>query len=174
MTPVMAGSFPTDIVAMIEKSIRSNFIEIEGSMNKQLRFAVVALALAATSVQAADRVRSNETNTEFRNPTMSTDDKVDNSARNARDRDLKKLTADDQANDDNSLRITQIIRKGILNRSDFSMYAKNVKIIADGSGLVTLRGPVRTLAEKEEIGRIASSASGTSKVNNELEIAPNS
>ena len=47
----------------------------------------------------------------------------------------------------------------------------NVKIIAR-DGTVTLRGPVRTEAEKEEIGKKAIAIAGMAKVTNELEIAP--
>ena len=63
------------------------------------------------------------------------------------------------------------IRKSVVDDKSLSTYAHNVKIIAR-DGTVTLRGPVRTEAEKEEIGKKAIAIAGMAKVTNELEIAP--
>jgi len=53
--------------------------------------------------------------------------------------------------------------------SDMSTLAKNVKIIAI-NGVVTLRGPVNTAAEKETIGQLAAAATGVQKVDNLLDV----
>lgn len=63
------------------------------------------------------------------------------------------------------------IRKSVVDDKSLSTYAHNVKIIAR-DGTVTLRGPVRTEAEKEDIGKKAIAIAGMAKVTNELEIAP--
>lgn len=143
-------------------------------MKTFIRATAVALISLGAVAHAEDSDSRNERASLRSSVDQSSKVAPDNSKRNAKIAKNDALTAEDQANDDVSLRLTQTIRKNILNRSDFSTYAKNVKIIADGSGAVTLKGPVRSQAEKEEIGRIASNATGTSRVNNELEIAPNS
>ena len=50
-----------------------------------------------------------------------------------------------------------------------SMTAKNVKIITE-NGMVTLRGPVKSQAEKSKIAQLAKSAAGQMKVDNQLEV----
>jgi len=52
------------------------------------------------------------------------------------------------------------------------MLGKNVKIITR-EGVVTLRGPVKTAAEKTQIGTIATETKGVKRVENQLEIAAN-
>ena len=50
-----------------------------------------------------------------------------------------------------------------------SMMAKNVKIIT-GDGTVTLRGPVKSAAEKAKIGQLAEDAAQGTKIDNQLEV----
>jgi osmotically-inducible protein OsmY len=47
--------------------------------------------------------------------------------------------------------------------------AHNIKLVAS-AGVVTLRGPVETAAEKARIEQLASAAPGVSSVRNELDI----
>ena len=51
-----------------------------------------------------------------------------------------------------------------------STNAHNVKIIT-ANGVVTLRGPVKSAAEKANIGAKAQQAAGVRRVDNQLEIA---
>jgi hypothetical protein len=64
-------------------------------------------------------------------------------------------TARSQSTHPESIRITRAIRQHIIERRDLSTAAKNVKIITDDNGAVTLRGPVKTENEKQEIEQIA-------------------
>ena len=50
-----------------------------------------------------------------------------------------------------------------------SMTAKNVKIIT-ADGVVTLRGPVKTAAEKATIAKLAEANAGSAKVMDQLEV----
>jgi len=95
---------------------------------------------------------------------------ADNSGKNVRDRQDGAVTSGDQGNSKADLAITQEIRKAVVADKDLSTNAHNVKIIT-ADRVVTLRGPVKSAAEKASIGAKAQHAAGVTKVNNELEIA---
>lgn len=95
---------------------------------------------------------------------------VDNSRMNQRDRSDTQVTADQQAMDRNSQELVARIRDAVVKRGDLSTYAHNIKIIADGSGSVFLRGPVNSSAERDAVGKIAADIAGAGKVKNELEV----
>jgi osmotically-inducible protein OsmY len=92
-----------------------------------------------------------------------------NTATNERDREGALPTPLDQSNNEADLRITQQIRQAIVNDAALSMTADNVKIITVG-GKVTLRGPVKTQAEKEAIVAKAQQVAGTTQVEDQLEV----
>ena len=95
----------------------------------------------------------------------------DNTKTNQRDRNGGAVTADDQKMSKEDRELAQKIRQTVYEEKDLSTYAHNVKIIAQ-DGRVTLRGPVRTLAEKETVERKAAAIAGAKNVVNQLEIAP--
>lgn len=94
---------------------------------------------------------------------------VDNSAQNQRDRSGETQTSGDQSNSSSDIKITAAIRRAIMKDDSLSMTAKNVKIITD-KGMVTLRGPVKTAAEKTTIARLAGEAAPQSRVDDQLEV----
>jgi hyperosmotically inducible protein len=67
--------------------------------------------------------------------------------------------------------LTQKIRASIMSDKSLSTYAHNIKIVAQ-DGKVTLRGPVRTEKEKNEVESKAMGIAGDSNVNSEITIAP--
>jgi osmotically-inducible protein OsmY len=95
---------------------------------------------------------------------------ADNSGKNVRDRADSTLTPADQSSAPADVAITTNIRKAVVADPNLSVNAQNVKIITVG-GVVTLRGPVKTAAEKENIGAKAQKVAGVTKVDNQLEIA---
>jgi len=95
---------------------------------------------------------------------------ADNSGANARDRADSALTATDQANTRADIEITQTIRQAVIADKDLSTNAHNIKIIS-ANGIVTLRGPVKDTAEKEDIGAKAQQVAGVTRVDNQIEIA---
>lgn len=97
---------------------------------------------------------------------------ADNTGRNERDREGTTVTPMDQGESAGDLAITQQIRKAVVANDALSTNAQNVKIITR-DGVVTLRGPVKTVAEKVEIGSLASKASGVKQVDNQIEIETN-
>ncbi|MBS4167841.1 BON domain-containing protein [Parachlamydia sp. AcF125] len=94
---------------------------------------------------------------------------ADNTARNLRDRNGGTLTPFDQPESEADRTILQNIRKALVGDRDLSTYAKNIKIISV-NGVVTLRGPVKSVAEKEAIERIVSRIPGVKQVDNQLEV----
>jgi osmotically-inducible protein OsmY len=97
---------------------------------------------------------------------------ADNTKRNARDADGTTLTPLDQGENDADRTITQQIRKAVVGKDNLSTNAKNVKIITQ-DGVVTLRGPVKSVEEKASIASVAQKTNGVKRVDNQLEIERN-
>ncbi len=97
------------------------------------------------------------------------DKPADNSAQNQRDRSGETKTSGDQSNSSSDVDITAAIRRAVMHDKSLSMTAKNVKIITAG-GMVTLRGPVNTAAEKTTIARLAGEAAPQSRIDDQLEV----
>ncbi len=97
---------------------------------------------------------------------------ADNTARNARDADGTTLTPMDQGESEADRTITQQIRKAVVDHDQLSTNAKNVKIITN-EGVVTLRGPVKSEAERSTIASVAQKTGGVKRVDNQLEIERN-
>jgi hyperosmotically inducible protein len=97
--------------------------------------------------------------------------KADNSKVNTRDREKGAVTADQQKNDVSDREITQKIRQSLMRDKALSMYAHNVKVVAR-DGQVTLKGPVRSDAEKQTVEAKAIEVVGAGHVVNELSVAP--
>jgi osmotically-inducible protein OsmY len=94
---------------------------------------------------------------------------ADNTKKNQRDRSGETKTSGDQSNSSEDVKITAAIRRAVVRDHSLSMTAKNVKIIT-ANGMVTLRGPVKSDAEKAKIVELARSAAGNAKINNQLEV----
>ena len=94
---------------------------------------------------------------------------VDNSAKNERDASGDSKTSGDQSNKPEDIKISAAIRRAIVADDSLTMTAANVKIIT-ADGVVTLRGPVKTSAEKVKIAQIAKHEAGQMKIDNQLEV----
>ncbi|HWN82201.1 MAG TPA: BON domain-containing protein [Candidatus Udaeobacter sp.] len=94
-----------------------------------------------------------------------------NTAVNERDRNAANPTPGDQSMSEQDTKLTQSIRQLVMDDESLSMTAKNIKIIAI-DGRVTLRGPVKSEAEKAAIQAKAEQVAGPSQIDNQLEIAP--
>src|SRR6478736_1807348 len=96
---------------------------------------------------------------------------ADNSRVNQRDRNSANLTPMDQGSSASDRNITQQIRKDLMKDKTLSFTAKNVKIITI-DGKVTLRGAVKSEAERSAIEAAARRATGDGgKVDSQLEIS---
>jgi hyperosmotically inducible protein len=90
----------------------------------------------------------------------------DNSATNKTER----TTADRQSEASADRLLTQKIRKAIIGDKSLSTYGHNVKIITK-DGAVTLKGPVHSDDEKQNIGAKAAEVAGSpEKVTNQLTV----
>ncbi|MCC6678435.1 MAG: BON domain-containing protein [Phycisphaerales bacterium] len=94
----------------------------------------------------------------------------DNTDRNKRDRDTDAKTPPDQSEASADVKITAAIRRAIMDDKSMSVNAQNVKIMTERSGVVTLRGPVDTQAEKDAIEAKAKAVAGVTRVDNQLEV----
>ena len=94
---------------------------------------------------------------------------VDNSAKNERDASGDSKTSGDQSNKPEDIKISAAIRRAIVADDSLTVTATNVKIIT-ADGIVTLRGPVKTDAEKVKIAQIAQQEAGQMKIDNQLEV----
>lgn len=92
----------------------------------------------------------------------------DNTKKN---KDQSSPTADQQKMNPSDRAITQKIRKAIHEDQTLSTYAHNIKIITQ-DGKVTLRGPVRSEEEKNNVDAKAVNVAGQDNVTDQLEVAP--
>jgi hyperosmotically inducible periplasmic protein len=78
-------------------------------------------------------------------------------------------TADQAKNNKGDLNLQKQIRREIVKDKSLSTYAHNIKVIAH-DGKVTLRGPVKSDAEKTAIEQKATEIAGAGNVTNELTV----
>ena len=97
---------------------------------------------------------------------------ADDTDLNERDRSAAALTSGDQGGSEADRTVTQRVRQGVVDSDAISTASKNVKIITR-DGVVTLRGPVKTPAEKAAILSIAQGVKGVKRVDNQLEALGN-
>jgi hyperosmotically inducible protein len=95
----------------------------------------------------------------------------DNSKTNQRDRGDSSATADQAKTNKADTDLAKKIRQSVYADKTLSTYAHNVKIVVQ-DGHVTLRGPVRTEAEADEVKRKAVDVAGAENVISQLEVAP--
>ena len=117
---------------------------------------------------ANNRDANSETNNADNSNANSETNKADNTDINDRDRNQQALTPMDQSNTKADIKVTQAIRKSLMEK-EMSTNAKNIKIITR-NGNVTLRGPVASAEEKREIAKLAKAVPGIKKVSNQLEV----
>ncbi|MFL5237732.1 MAG: BON domain-containing protein [Rhizomicrobium sp.] len=114
---------------------------------------LVALALSATAQESTTNSKT----------------AADNTGRNERDRSGESKTSGDQSESSEDIKTTAAIRRAVVGDGSLSMTAKNVKIIT-ANGIVTLRGPVNSAAEKSKIAELAKKNAGKAKIENQLDV----
>lgn len=95
----------------------------------------------------------------------------DNTKVNKPDRAKGAVTAGQQKENAADRDLAKKIRQSVVGDESLSTYAHNVKIVAQ-DGQVTLKGPVRSEAEKTSIVAKATKIAGAGKVTNEITVTP--
>ena len=96
----------------------------------------------------------------------------DNTKVNKRDKNSGEATADKQKMNMPDRELTAKIRKSVMADKSLSTYAHNVKIISQ-SGMVTLKGPVRSDEEVKTImAKTVEIVGSASKVTNQMSVKP--
>lgn len=131
-------------------------------MSKRLSLVIFTLTCGLTMVTAP--VRAEQSTAIY----MVATSELENTELNARDKDNATLTPEDQKETKKDIKITSKIRKTVVRDKSLSVDAQNAKIIAR-NGVVTLRGPVATEAEKMKLQQIAQKTKGVVRVDNQLE-----
>ncbi|MDR3615077.1 MAG: BON domain-containing protein [Candidatus Obscuribacterales bacterium] len=96
--------------------------------------------------------------------------KADNSAQNKGATEKNAVTAEKQKSPKDQVTVLAEIRKNIVDDSTLSMNAKNVKILY-AKGIVTLRGPVESDAEKTAIEADVKKCDAVGSIKNLLTVA---
>jgi hyperosmotically inducible protein len=104
-------------------------------------------------------------------PALAQQTPPDNTKVNKADRSKGAVTADQQKENAADRDLTKKIRQAVVGDKSLSTYAHNVKIVSQ-NGQVTLKGPVRSEAEKASIVAKATEIAGEGKVTNEITVAP--
>lgn len=100
------------------------------------------------------------------NPPPAPPPAADNTAKNRNDTDPTPLN---QGQGETDIKITADIRRAIMDDASMSASAQNCKVITQ-DGVVTLRGPVASQAEKDAIEAKAKAVAGVARVDNQLEV----
>ncbi len=94
---------------------------------------------------------------------------ADNTKMNRGDQNNRAVTADHAKQNAPDRELMSQIRKAIVQDGNLSTYAHNVKIIAR-HGVVTLKGPVKTMDEKQAVLSKAVAIAGVDHVNDRMTI----
>ena len=124
-------------------------------LTRTLHTVVLAGALASSTLSLAAQAQTPPDNTKV----------------NTRDRAKDAVTADQQKENPTDRALTQKIRQALMDDKSLSTYAHNVKVVTQ-AGKVTLKGPVRSTAEKEKVEAMALEIAGAGHVDNQISIAP--
>jgi len=133
------------------------------------RFLTTSLAVAIPVLVAGSCTETTTEQTRQSRDLKAAQEPADNTARNVRDQNLNTVTPVDQGNNEKDLKITQEIRKAIVDDASMSFDARNIKVITLDS-VVTLRGPVEDDAEKAAIAEKAQKVAGVARVDNQLDV----
>jgi osmotically-inducible protein OsmY len=131
--------------------------------------AVAAALCVGQAALADDQARTVKNSPKVGTVEMDTRDNraADNTGKNAE----AAPTAQDQRNEKSDVDLTAQIRRAVVGDKNLSTAAHNVKIITV-SGVVTLKGPVKSAAERSSVAEKAKQIAGPANVKNELDIAP--
>lgn len=88
---------------------------------------------------------------------------------NSKQNQAQATTAQSQSNATSDRQITADVRKALIADKKLSIYAHNVKIITQ-AGQVTLKGPVKSEDEKQQVATDAANVVSADKISNQLTV----
>lgn len=132
-------------------------------MKKLATLVGLTLALGCTNVMASDQSVDESYTSSASAPS------ADNTGMNVRDKDGTTPTPQTQSNASEDRNLLAAVRRAVVDEESFSTLAHNVKIMVQ-DGVVMLRGPVESEAEKNKIERLAQEIKGVARVDNQLDI----
>ena len=137
------------------------------------RVTLIGVLVGPTSIAFADKDESDAARISKRPATAPapSDGAADNTKRNQRDRADGEPTADQSKNNKSDVNLAAQVRKAIVADKTLSTTGHNVKVIVQ-DGMVTLKGPVHSDAEKASIVQKAAAVVGQDKVTDNLEVKP--
>lgn len=94
---------------------------------------------------------------------------ADNTDLNKRDKSGDTLTPQKQTNSESDRKILAAVRSAIVDDSNLSVSAHNVKILVT-DGVVTLRGPVKNVTEKIRVEELTRKVAGVVNIDNRVDI----
>jgi hypothetical protein len=135
---------------------------------------ILLMSMLSLTLMACDRLDKPESSTTTTTSTTNTPvgKDYDNTGKNIRDRDSTRKTPFDQSESEADRTITQKIRQTLMSDDSLSTNAKNIKIVTI-NGVVTLRGPVASEEEKDDVASKVKVVQGIIKVDNQLDITRN-
>lgn len=126
----------------------------------------LTFVLSSATTMGADSVTHDASSSAMKG--VATKD-ADNTDLNTRDKDGDTLTPQKQTNSDSDIEVLAAVRRAIVDDSNLSTAAHNVKIMVV-KGVVTLRGPVKSANEKAQVEKLTRKVAGVLKIDNRLDI----
>ena len=132
----------------------------------QILVKLVGLSLALSSYSwAADQPANTTKPISAQGAAMS---RADNTEMNERDKSGTTKTAQNQSNREGDRKLLAAVRRAVVEEKTLSTSAHNIKIVAL-NGAITLRGPVNSEGEKNNIESLAKQVPGVTSVVNQLD-----
>lgn len=138
-------------------------------MRTLIKLVGLTLVVSSATAMAADGVTHNASSSAMKGVVTKN---ADNTDLNERDKSNDTLTPQDQPNSESDLKILAAVRSAIVDDSNLSVAAHNVKIMVV-KGVVTLRGPVKNTNEKTRVEALTRKVAGVVKIDNRLDIDTN-
>lgn len=136
-------------------------------MRTLTKFLGLTLLCSSAAAMAADKVAHGASSISAMKGVVTKN--ADDTDLNSRDKNDDTLTPQKQTNSKSDIEVLAAVRSAIVGDKDLSVAAHNVKIVAV-KGAVTLRGPVKSAAEKARVEELTRKVAGVSSIDNQLDI----
>lgn len=136
-------------------------------MRTSIKLVGLALLFSSVAAMATDSVAYSASSATSATGVVAKN--ADNTHLNSRDKSDVTLTPQKQSNSTSDIEVLAAVRSAVVDDKNLSVAAHNVKIMVV-NGVVTLRGPVKSGAEKIRVEELARKVAGVSNTDNQLDI----